>query len=79
MRPLRAVGCENGGQGEGKPPGSGAVLRFTGFPHGHDRVQSCAIALRSPASERPSDHKRIFSEYSPHNWRSRRPIWSSAA
>eukprot|EP00964_Phaeocystis_antarctica_P054983 scaffold32329_cov54-Phaeocystis_antarctica.AAC.1 len=33
MRPLRAVGCENGGQGEGKPPGSGAVLRFTGIPH----------------------------------------------
>eukprot|EP00964_Phaeocystis_antarctica_P054485 scaffold32033_cov33-Phaeocystis_antarctica.AAC.1 len=21
MRPLRAVGCENGGQGEGNPPG----------------------------------------------------------
>eukprot|EP00964_Phaeocystis_antarctica_P073531 scaffold45126_cov55-Phaeocystis_antarctica.AAC.3 len=28
MRPLRAVGCENGGQGEGNPPGSGAVLKF---------------------------------------------------
>ena len=28
MRPLRAVGCENGGQGEGNPPGSGGVLRF---------------------------------------------------
>ena len=26
MRPLRAVGCENGGQGEGNPPGSGGVL-----------------------------------------------------
>ena len=30
----------------------------------NNRVQSCAIALRSPASERTSDVKRIFTEYS---------------
>ena len=43
----------------------GRKQRFT-----HDRAQSCAIALRSPASERPSDLKRIFTEYSPPDARS---------
>ena len=58
--------CQNSrylyGQRRGLPPRRQLPVR----PE-HDRVQSCAIALRSPASERPSDLNR----YSPdiHDWR----------
>eukprot|EP00964_Phaeocystis_antarctica_P036129 scaffold20650_cov74-Phaeocystis_antarctica.AAC.1 len=52
--------CQNSrylsGQRRGLPPRRQLPVR----PE-HDRAQSCAIALRSPASERPSDSKR----YSP--------------
>eukprot|EP00964_Phaeocystis_antarctica_P005085 scaffold2780_cov23-Phaeocystis_antarctica.AAC.1 len=62
--------CQNSrylyGQRRGLPPRRQLPVR----PE-HDRVQSCAIALRSPASERPSDLKRIFTEYSPTRGKSR--------
>eukprot|EP00964_Phaeocystis_antarctica_P077289 scaffold47932_cov30-Phaeocystis_antarctica.AAC.1 len=52
--------CQNSryfyGQRRGLPPRRQLPVR----PE-HDRVQSCAIALRSPACERPSDPNR----YSP--------------
>ena len=39
-------------------------VRVRVWPERH-RAQSCAIALRSPAPERPSDLKTIFTRYSP--------------
>ena len=48
------------GQRRGLPPRRGLPVR----PE-HDRAQSCAIALRSPASERPSDITDIHQIFTP--------------
>jgi hypothetical protein len=62
--PQRCGRCQNSRYLHGQTRALYLLVRLRVRPERH-RAQSCAIALRSPAPERSSDLKTIFTRYSP--------------